>query len=1589
MDKNELTFEEMQQRFTKSLGALTDTLISVEKQISNKFGIGSKIDRKGKRRRKIIKGGTIKIEKEEKNFSTPRKKVFKKQNNIPEEDFIEFEDNNIDENLNENISRLENTQDSLDESIEELQSVGENLDVESRSIIKKMGSFGLGAMKSLASFGVSVAEKSSRQLTSAQLYDVSSEIQQAKENIKKSFKIGAIGGPVTAATVSFAGELLNELITSGKKGLTKLGLLNNDIYQENEGIPEFQEGGVIPGKEGEKKLVYAHGGEVVLNKEQQERMLQDLENIPKSIFEFQRSMAGSTIEETGFGLRKIGMKILPMAGGGYLGLELGKLISRISGLHGIPAAMLSPVVGMLGSFATFFLLKRIAESEKGQAFLQKINYVVKSASEAKAQMPILTGGLMGSMLFSSPKLALKGIGGWGGGGLMELGAGLNTAFMQGIVPILGSTMGRGIIGGLVGAVAGNILREAYVAYYKDIPFRQLNELQKIDINVAEIVDILGGHPQRKSFMREFLEDRFPFLNWLVLGGATPFEQLTGKNIWGWQKHLKNKVKDLAYKERGQAANVEETSKMPPQKMYEKLTTSLSKLPFVIQTQTTVLVSAINQSSILMATTFTNEIGKLNDRLNVSITPIFELLASEKIGEKLQYSNKRKGESFLYKKSRRRFLSARIDTPEMGLRRETITLKTPTTPMEALVALNEQMFSNQQYMASMNQYLEGIFNIEKNNDDDQKKMKKRGMLGLASNFLSNLSDSFFSSKYALISILAGIPMLTDYFGRENTLDYTRIAKMSMGTGKGLTKGVASASNKIPKMGNISKRFSERSDKLKIAGKTSKFFRKGLTGLQFALSAWELHEEGYPITDVIYGALGDVAATSGVLTVLMAGAAAAGLPLTWPVVLGLGILGGFGMDYFGLDKIAQKMAMSGGHAIEYIVNKIYDMGGSIKEWWGKVPLPKKETLSMESSPIKLYKPSTSFFGLEDKLIKDRYSSLPENTKMYLNEDGKFVPVISQEMRQRNPPSSGYRMFKDEKTGKFVATYPSSLPMATISTSQNVGQISNIPKQSVPEKGKRYSLPTKFEEIDFAKVSTLSSEFESNNDPFNASIGSIKLTGVNDKIQDPGGRSLGLWQMSSSTSYSFISKSEEGRPYRNFFKDPTTKKLFPSGSNKFINTWMELTQSHPSFINAQRNYLINTHFKPAYEYAYMGGLPHLHDPGVLSAIFSCSLQHGGWHHILNSTIVALKGVKNVTPKDVINTIYNERGKYVLSLRNIDKKLARSLIDNRYTKERKEALKISEEAQKENEDSIKEIEKNIPTDVMPLIEIASAFPYEIDLNSSDALKLNKIDDQSLFSKGINAISGYIPDATGRQQMISNTINSVTEGWNKASGYIPDVTQGKQYISGTVESATKAFGNIYDATTQEYMNAAGEEIWQGIQDIGLTISNIPSNASGVISPDTRASIQSDINWFMNTPKVKATLDVYNSPETQENLKTIKDSISSGGETVLEWINSGSNLIKQTFDYDQAQQDLEEKQSQEITNGINTGLNNLNNSVAKIPQETTSRISPILTNLQNLANNIVVNNTNSSSSNNVNTGNNSGLINDDGDLLPLIQGSLP
>ena len=53
MDKNELTFEEMQQRFTKSLGALTDTLISVEKQISNKFGIGSKIDRKGKRRRKI------------------------------------------------------------------------------------------------------------------------------------------------------------------------------------------------------------------------------------------------------------------------------------------------------------------------------------------------------------------------------------------------------------------------------------------------------------------------------------------------------------------------------------------------------------------------------------------------------------------------------------------------------------------------------------------------------------------------------------------------------------------------------------------------------------------------------------------------------------------------------------------------------------------------------------------------------------------------------------------------------------------------------------------------------------------------------------------------------------------------------------------------------------------------------------------------------------------------------------------------------------------------------------------------------------------------------------------------------------------------------------------------------------------------------------------------------------------------------------------------------------------------------------------------------------------------------------------------
>ncbi len=1615
MRDEKLTFQEAEQRFVQSLSLFTETLIEAQRKISGAYEITPKIDNRGKKRRKIVRGGTIKIEKEVKKTPPPkekakRKKVFKKdftENKDFDEtsiDISEIESNfsEIGESLSSDIKSLESSQNELDASIEELRLVGQDLDHQSRGIIRTIGGLGLNIIRGLGTFSMNLVEDTARQLSSAQMTNVSAELEEAKKNIKKAFTIGMFGGPVAATTAGLAGAMMGEIISSAKQSFAKMGLIKEDLGKEE--IPEFQEGGIVPGKVGKKRLIKAHGKELVLNYEQQEALFETLNRLPESITELGRNIPKSTLEETGFGFKKIGTRILPIAGGGYVGLQLGKLISKSATLHGLPSFLIPSFIGMLGSFATFFLVRRLAESEKGYSFLQKIGNIAKKTREFRENIPMVAGGAAGAGTFSSS-----------------------------LFSALGQPAARGIVGGLVGVIAGNILRESYVAYYKDIPFRQLNELQKIEMNIAQLTDFfLGpGKAVRKSFMREFLEDRFPFLNWLILGGVSPFEQITGKNLGQWISFFNKKVKQLTeprkkeYKE-----NFPTLEKLFPLQELEKVGQGINSLPMAIQTQTQVLVMAIQTASAMLSSSFQKGVTGIIDEIqNISetfATSVNVLTSLFEGGTQPGKKGKKGKKEFRFglpgaqpgpvSPARKTILSALLDTPSMGIFRRRYRVQLTDDPTQLLQELNKQFFTSLQTQTEQNTYLSDLFKSGTGKTKDKKILPERGLTQIASDTFLNIMDLLLKIKpllllgigaigayYYLIRKYPWINKIIEYIGKtasifgfgeggiteedwwnNNITGFITDIKNKTGAVAGLlspmntiSRSIMSGFGPTAKAAGTAKVISQdigtisRTGKILDVGKqvlkttgsiAAAPIVSGIKGiakrapiLQGVASFIESLSEGKSMTDAFIGAVGETAATQVLSGLVMSALMAVGVPFGWPLFLTAGIITA-GANYFGFGGMAKNLTI-----------KLKNFGYSAMS----------EIQKIVSSPISWAK--GLIFGSESSEEEEKTRKAKESipTPIQPQKTNEPLKIINTRLK---------KAVAEEKTKP-------EIPI------ENIFKTPEIKPRTEYEK----RISSLLSDDTFKEITKLAAKYESGG----------KASAISAITGDPGGMSYGLWQLNKDTVIDFL-HSPEGRPFRKYFVE--NGSLNP-GSLHFNQTWkaLSITNDNESikFLKAQEDYIFRTHFKGLFEYA-ADKIPYINDLGIASALFSMSVQHGQAKKIVDKVYQEIqKTKKTYTPLEIIDLLYSKRSEYVKGLPNLNENIKKNIIE-RYIRESEDAILLtlrnygsSAHRELEKQYKIYEENKELFKRLEPLLYVQEEGPPPPEYEAlKDQLKFVDETGKPILPKIVEGEDTFTQKIANKlrkesydvkaylDEYLTSMSPTIAEAKMKAASAIsymtPVIEEAYQYVNQKIDDASPivAEAKMKAASAISYMTPVIEEAYQyvnqKIDDASPIVAEAKVQAASIISyvtPIIKEAYEKVGEAIVNTPtefaRIKDTTSGYLPDATQF--------LEMKGK-VLEVLGKKESPLETQEKINEIEQQTRENNTAFLNNRLNTGLNNIESTLKTIPKNTAESLTPLFTNMNSQVINLIQNQSNSNISNP-----NSGMefnINYGIDLLPILIGSL-
>lgn len=179
----------------------------------------------------------------------------------------------------DNISNLTDSIDTLSESLEdedsnlgkisnnfsEIESKLENLNELSEKNTSLFG-FMLNAAKETASVtkdvAVGLTEYTINQMQVPTVFNPQEDINQFSDSLSKVLGLG-MGGPVGSYGAALMGTVAKNTY-SGIKGLFNKDGQSNVEDQYYSDIPEYDRGGVVPGKKGKKRLVIAHAGETIL-----------------------------------------------------------------------------------------------------------------------------------------------------------------------------------------------------------------------------------------------------------------------------------------------------------------------------------------------------------------------------------------------------------------------------------------------------------------------------------------------------------------------------------------------------------------------------------------------------------------------------------------------------------------------------------------------------------------------------------------------------------------------------------------------------------------------------------------------------------------------------------------------------------------------------------------------------------------------------------------------------------------------------------------------------------------------------------------------------------------------------------------------------------------------------------------------------------------------------------------------------------------------------------------------------------------------------------------------------------------------------
>jgi len=219
----------------------------------------------------------------------------------------------------------------------------------------------------------------------------------------------------------------------------------------------------------------------------------------------------------------------------------------------------------------------------------------------------------------------------------------------------------------------------------------------------------------------------------------------------------------------------------------------------------------------------------------------------------------------------------------------------------------------------------------------------------------------------------------------------------------------------------------------------------------------------------------------------------------------------------------------------------------------------------------------------------------------------------------------------------------------------------------------------------LGSLSEKYESNGNPGTVSTGR----------GDAGGVSYGAYQLTTNSGNAgkFIQQSQWSDEF----------KGLKAGSSEFSKKWKEVASKDPnSFLEAQHDYIQKTHYDPFISKVNTEtGLDVTQRSDALKDVmWSTAVQHGPGNNVVKNALHG-KDVSNMTDEEIINAIYDERGKKnskgELAYFSKNSQDVQDGVAKRFEKERKDALEmLKKENEKKNEKKCEEKGQEKPCQII-----------------------------------------------------------------------------------------------------------------------------------------------------------------------------------------------------------------------------------------------------------------------------------------------------